>query len=173
MSQNIDIEDKTIRTSVVNLLAKTNQLSAKDIFERLAISNKSITYPAVYKTLKILSKEKKVVKNNRRFSLSAEWIDNLKRFIENVEHTSQLGPLPRLDHFIKDNISETICFNTYGDADRYRKNLQMEYQLDHYNKKRLPYCGIYRHFKSPVIKSEKILQEIKDLKDKKRGGFLV
>ncbi len=166
----IDFESRTLRAMIIQVLSKEQGLSAKELFEFLTINNKSITYPAVYKTLKILTAEKKILKQNRKFMLNMDWILKLKEFIENIEHSSTIGVLPPLEYFEKENTSNTFYFKNYEQADIYRKQLQWTYLRE---KRPVPYCGIYRHLKSPVIKSGKSLAEIKHLKEKGIKSFLI
>jgi len=169
----IDVDNKTIRNCIIQLLSRNNQMSAMEIFENIVLFHRNVTYPATYKTLKMLLKEKKLLKNNRKFSLNMKWISELKEFIENIDHTSTVGNLLSFNYFLKENASGTFYFKNYEDADKYRKELQWEHQLRYSSKKNaFPYCAFYRHFKSPVVKSGKILSEIKQLKDKKPKGFI-
>ncbi len=166
----VDVESKNLRTVILDMLSKEKALSAKEIFERISLSNKTYTYPAVYKTLKMLTRERKLLKHNRKLSISNEWIKELKQFIERLEKNADIIKLPSLEEFQDENSSATFFFKNYEEADKYRKDIQWQFSRE---KREFPYCAYYKHFKSPVSQSGKILFEIKYLKDKKLGGFLV
>ena len=165
----IDLEIRSLRTAVIELLSRETSLSAKEIFEHLVLNNKNISYPAVYKTLKMLTREKKLLKHNRKFSVNINWIKELKKLIDTIERNSELGSLPPFEHFQKENVSGTYYFKNYDDADKYRKELQWNYLKE---KRPVPYCGLYKHFKTPVTHSGQSVSEVKHLKDQKITTFL-
>ncbi|MBI5332813.1 MAG: hypothetical protein HZB65_04520 [Candidatus Aenigmarchaeota archaeon] len=163
--------DNSLRNATLNILMTKHPLSARDIYEIIKCDHvKLATYPAVYKTLKVMTREKKLIKHNRSFSINAEWIKELKQFAERVEEEYvHKTHLPRFDE-IKDNESKTLVFDNLESADKYRKRLQMEYLQ---KKDSPPYIGFYKQFKSPLVHSEKSLGILTQIGKAKLTTYLV
>ncbi|MBI4895676.1 MAG: hypothetical protein HY831_04245 [Candidatus Aenigmarchaeota archaeon] len=167
---NMDVDDASIRNNVIKMLSEQHPLSAKEIFELIILNQKNASYPAVYKTLKMLTRERKLIKQNRKFSLNLDWIRELKSFSEKVEenYTHKLSNLPSLDKF-EQHKTYTFKFKNLAEAEEYRKRLQTEYISE---KRIFPYCAIYNHLRSPVIQSEKSITTINSVVQRRINSYL-
>lgn len=170
MNLNIDVQNASIRNNIIKMLSEQHPLSAKEIFEIIIINQKNASYPAVYKTLKMLTREKKLVKHNRKFSLNLDWIKEMKSFSEKVEenYTHKLSNLPSLDKF-EQHKTHTFKFINLAEAEEYRKRLQTEYISD---KRIFPYCAIYNHLRSPVIQTGKSITTIQTVVQRRINSYL-
>ncbi|MFH0837211.1 MAG: HAD-IB family hydrolase [Candidatus Aenigmatarchaeota archaeon] len=169
------LNDNSLRNAVLSILTTKHPLSARELYEIIRCDHvKLATYPAVYKTLKVMTRENKLIKQNRNFSININWVKELKTFAERVEdeyvHNMHL---PTLDE-IKNNENFSITFNTFDEANIYRKKLQKEYFLKKDENK--PYCTMSRHQDSPLITSEKpqnLLNIMSDTKTKLKSFVIV
>ncbi len=170
MSLNVDVQDVSIRNSIIKMLSEQHPLSAKEIFEIIILKQKNASYPAVYKTLKMLTRERKLLKHNRKFSLNLDWIKELKNFSEKVEenYTNKLSNLPSLDK-LEQHKTYTFRFINLAEAEEYRKRLQTEYISE---RRIFPYCAIYNHLRSPVIQSDKSIATMNSVIKRRINSYL-
>lgn len=171
-SLEFDYDDRSVRCCILKTLLSKNSIQATEIYNIVKSTYMPhVTYPAVYKALKMLASEKKILKHNRSFSLNLDWTKRLRIFAEDAEknHSGKSISLPGIDEFTDDNQTQTFMFKNLAETDEYRKRLQIEYL----NMKKIhPYCAMYHHLKSPIIHSEKSLNILSVLTKNKIHSYL-
>ncbi len=168
----LESDERSMRSAIINILSSKHPLSAKEIHEIIRSDIKNATYPAVYKTLKVLGKEGKLVKKNRLFSLNIEWVKNLKSFAEDVEssYVDESIPPSSLDKFSDEDKSYVFYFNNLADADNHYRTLKMQYVLS--NPKN-PYFVMRSHIKSHMIVPDRSLKFLNTSKENKMKSYIV
>jgi len=168
---NESLSENSLRNAVLTILTAKYPLSARELYETIKCDHvKLATYPAVYKTLKVMTRESKLIKQNRSFLINIEWVKDLRKFAEKVEEEYvQKMHLPNLDE-IKENDSHTLKFSTLTEADSFRKRFQMQY----FGQAKQPsYCAFYNHLRSPVVYSERSFKGISAIQGTRMKCFLV
>jgi DNA-binding PadR family transcriptional regulator len=161
---------RRVKDYIIDILSREYPLSARKIHNRVKAAGMDVTYHAVYKVLHAMLKEGKLTKNRAEFSIDIGWIHRLKKIIDDVERTyAGEKKLPALEDFQKENSSAVLHFKNYEEADAFRKEIQWTYLRE---KREKPYCGLYKHLKTPVIYSHKSVYEVRHLKNEKISTFL-
>ena len=155
---NESLSENSLRNAVLTILTAKYPLSARELYETIKCDHvKLATYPAVYKTLKVMTRESKLIKQNRSFLINIEWVKDLRKFAEKVEEEYvQKQSLPALKE-IKENESFTFMFDSLEVAEKYRKKIQWEHTE---TKRSYHYIGIYEHMRTPIVYLEKSLDLI-------------
>jgi len=78
---------ESLKDQIITLLAQEKELSAKGVYSKIS-KTKSVTYQATHKALTELTEEGVLEKKDSTYSISENWINNLRAFIEQLEHKS-------------------------------------------------------------------------------------
>ena len=74
------------RDLVLNLLFEDWPLSAKEIFEKVKkSSNKTVSYQAIHKVLKVLLEEQILLFKDMKYSVDPRWVKQMKKQYSNIE----------------------------------------------------------------------------------------
>lgn len=82
----INFASKNIKNFIIDSLSKEWPVSAKKMYNSVKGAGISVSYQAVYKTLKDLEGNGIVIKAGKGYQLSLEWIKHLKRLSTNLEN---------------------------------------------------------------------------------------
>ncbi len=78
------------RDHIVSILMENWPLTTKTIYTLLTKRHgQSLTYQAVHKTVKQLLQQGIVVQHNKKYYLNSEWIQQVKKFVNNFEEKYQ------------------------------------------------------------------------------------
>jgi len=154
-------ESRTVKDLIISILSYDFPLSIKKIYNKIKkVYNSPVTHQAVYKVIKQLIDQKIIIKNNKDYLLSKEWIGNLYAFVEQLKNNYDIGNktnILALNELMEDGKdSQVLTFDSYIDAENYRAKVQNEY-LTRTEKNLAPYCCQIHHFKRALIYSTKIV----------------
>lgn len=137
-------ENKTIKDLVIEILGQQGGLSARKIYSLVKKTGTSVSYQAVYKTLKKLCSRGAVVKNNREYSLSMGWVEKIYSFSRRMKskQSRKKGALENLMDMLSHRESVVLEFSTIMELDEFSKKLHDYF----YPKvKDRPICMYFKH----------------------------
>ena len=104
------------KSEIVKVLAVQWPLNARQIFQRIKNSTgREITYQGVHKAIKQLEDSAVVVKGDRGYSLSTEWLAQTKKFVDETDaEYAGSNKLSLLD--VPVNSSATVEFDSFLEA---------------------------------------------------------
>jgi hypothetical protein len=155
-------EKNSVKSLVLETLMNEWPLKTKPIYNRITKKyGLNVSYQAVHKVVKQLEKQKILGRKKEGYFISEEWIKEIDNLIDSLlDSYKKKKPLHSkgLSDFKEEGDTQTLVFESFGDAERYRKKLQAEYFAQ--QKPKEPYCAIYKHLKSPLVFSEKTFKAI-------------
>jgi DNA-binding PadR family transcriptional regulator len=77
------IGSDSIKDNIITLLSNEPPLTIKEIHSRIS-KNKTISYQAIFKTLKQLDSDGVLEKKGTKYIISQKWIEQLKKFVNNL-----------------------------------------------------------------------------------------
>jgi HAD superfamily hydrolase (TIGR01490 family) len=157
----MEFEEKTTKQNILEILIKEWPLTAKEIYIRLKRDyQSSFTYQAMHKTIELLIKKGVLVKHDHQYYINIDWINKIENIVNEIKSGySRKAKAYGIKSYSREGDMENFVFTSYGDAEKYRKDLQKEYILKPNPKH--PYCSMSHHYKSPLIYSEKSLDILK------------
>ncbi|MEK6843564.1 MAG: hypothetical protein AABY04_03675 [Candidatus Micrarchaeota archaeon] len=106
---------KDARSQILKVLSKEWPLAAKEIHARIKNSNSlDISYQGIHKSILQLIADEVLIKNNSKYSISQNWIDELRRFGEELKQAMNGRRQVHLDE-IPDKSSVQLVFDSLTD----------------------------------------------------------
>lgn len=158
-------ENNSTKNIIISILSNDWPLETKKIFTTIRKEfGKNISYQGVHKTLNELLIEKILIKQQKCFSINTDWLNKVEEFASKVKSNYQTNSklfFEGVREFKQEGDTQTIVFNSYADAELYRKTLQTQYFSS--KEKKFSYVTQTAHLKSPLIYSEKSLTGIREV----------
>lgn len=82
----------SVKDDIFTILGEEPRLSAKEIHARIKRKGKNVTYQAVHKTLLHLAEQKVIDKENGKYRIQKNWIEQIKDHLTILEHQYQEKP---------------------------------------------------------------------------------
>lgn len=165
-------EDLT--TTIMSILNREGALSTKSIHGQVKKNGIGVTYQAVHKMLNKMVENKVLNKKNKLYVINLNWVIELEKFARDMKRVCltraplQLEGLNKFNE--KDNV-KVFEFNSLGNAERFRKQLQIAY-LENYSDPR-PYASQTHHMKSPIGFSEKSLKIVEAIEKYQKHCYML
>ncbi|MBI5224388.1 hypothetical protein HY989_00805 [Candidatus Micrarchaeota archaeon] len=106
---------KDARSQILKVLSKEWPLSAKEIHARIKESNSlDISYQGIHKSILQLISDEVLIKNNSKYTISQNWIDDLRKFGEELKSAMNGRRHVHLDE-IPDKSSVQLVFDSLMD----------------------------------------------------------
>lgn len=138
---------KTAKDLVFTILSHKQPLSAIEIYNTIKKNyNLNITYFAVRKALNILSDEKVLEKENKKYKIDKKWILNLKSFFDKLLLNYEKGK--QVHNFTADTAKEDYAvytFNNLLDLDNFWGEIQV-YWANHEKTNKNYFSYTYFHW---------------------------
>jgi len=166
---------KNVKDIIIHVLSEEWPLTSNAIYNKAKRKYAlEASYQAVHKMLKHLTGQGIVVKKGREYSISMQWAENLEKFSKNLK-TKLVSHKPLyldgLAEFREETSMQTFVFDSFGEAEEYRKKLQREYiELPG---PKPPYIGQSRHLKSPIVYSERSLSILNTIRKTQTECYLL
>ncbi|MBS3134082.1 HAD-IB family hydrolase [Candidatus Woesearchaeota archaeon] len=165
----------TVKDNIISILLHEFPLSVRDIHAIIKEKHsKNVTYQAVHKTVKQLYKDQILLEKDRKFFINQKWILNIKNLIKNFDNESFKHSAIQskgIKNLKQEGDVQNITFESLGDAEKYRKELQLQYISR--KKHKSPYCSQSQHLKSPIVYSERSIKVLDEVKKYKTRCFLL
>jgi len=154
----LGVKEGSTKDVVMSILSCEWPLTAKRIFNRVNRNyGLSVTYQAVHKTLNKLIEEKIISRKEKGYSISAEWINSLKKYteslIDNYLHGSQ-----NINYALKNGKAD-LCFNSIFEVDKFLFDFIEKLEL----KKEEPLCLYWSHAWTPLFFSKEDYSKAKNI----------
>jgi len=79
-------EPRNVKDAIILILSQESTLNLKAIHSKVRGDKKlNVSYQAVHKAIRLLEKEGIVRKDRLSYSISREWVNQLKQFVEKLE----------------------------------------------------------------------------------------
>ncbi len=165
------LADSTLRAIALKTLSRNKELSARRLYEIVRSENSNVvTYPAIYKTLNVMTNEGKLLKNRREFTINMDWVTDVKNFVLDIEATNAgKDRVPFLDDIQENEIYNIKC-QSLEDAEKIRKRIQANWVE---KKRSYPYIGIYKHLRTPIVYHEKAMVIASHVTKQKKKAFVL
>jgi DNA-binding PadR family transcriptional regulator len=152
-----------IKDIVIMILSKEHPLSARKIYY-LVKKQKSVSYQAVYKILNNMEKEKILKKSNLNYSISKEWINQLDKFLIEIEqaYSPRKGNINKLvNNLKKEGDILMITANSLSESKDYQKIIKKQVYDKYKNvniSNRPKIVSLKSHFGSTIFETKSILK---------------
>ena len=160
--------EKNVKDCVISILSAEWPLTGKKIYNRIRKQHElPVTYQAVHKTLKKLVEDEILIKTEKNYELSNEWINKLSDFGRNLKKTYEDHGAVSMDEIFDGHITNLTFTNLY---DYYVFMIDVFDRLANYDKNL--YCHFY-HLYWALSASVKEFKGLKKMISKYKAGYLL